>query len=117
MSSKNTSSVGQAFFADLLLSEEGQKALREIWTDLTTKRKHRITSVDCPRCKEWKRVDIMVDKYSMREINDFVKFAASFGISKPAQVVEQTSDVRVSHELQALENASIDELREIAGLS
>lgn len=100
------------FLAELLDSEEGRERIRSIWEDITTQRQKRVTSIDCPRCKEWKKVDIVVDKYDLKEINSFLKFAAEYGPGKPVQRIEQTTNVRLG--LPAFQNASIEELRMIA---
>ena len=103
----------QDFLADLIGSDEGRERIRAIWEDITSQKQKRVTSIDCPRCKEMKKVDILVDKYDLKEINAFLRFCADFGLEKPAQRTHETKDVRVLT-LHAFENASIEELKAIA---
>ena len=102
------------FFRDLLTSEEAQDKLQEIWEDVTQKRKEMIWA-QCPRCKalSWKKMEIEVEKYNLRDVSTFLRLMADFGPGKPAEKKEVEIRSTIKHE--DMSRLSDDELASYAG--
>jgi hypothetical protein len=99
------------FLSSLLDSPEGRERIQDIWEEITTKRSQRVDSINCPRCGEEKKVDVVVEVYSIKDAMEFLKWAATFGIGKPPEKHEHRMTHDYSHDLAGL---SIEELRAIA---
>lgn len=95
-----------------LLADEGtDQLLLDVREELLTKRLQRVSSIDCPRCRGSRKVDVELEVYRLPDILAFLRFLAEYGIGKP---VEQ-QEVRVLHDFSGpLRELPDEALRELA---
>ena len=75
----------QSYLAELLGSDESRVKLKAIYDDVLLEKEIGGTWIDCPRCGSMKRVEVKTKKYDLqKEVLPFLRFAADFGIGKPA---------------------------------
>lgn len=93
-----------AFLTELLDSEDGRKAIGEIWTELRTKRRNEVLWHKCRKCKDVSYLD--VELYKLKDVMSFLSWAAAYGVGKPPEKKE----IQVEVGTRKLGELSDDEL-------